>query len=156
MSESNNNGLDPKIWGPNTWKHIESVAFGYSDNPTDKEKKVYKQYFKNLAYVLPCCGCRKSYKEFITSEPNLKLTDTVLKNRENLTKWVYELHQRVNKKLGHNYNFSYNDFCRSMCIKYDIELPFEKKMNSSCPPDKKGYSYVGKKDGVCYYKLDDI
>jgi hypothetical protein len=128
------NGIDPKIWGPYTWKHIEAVAFGYPNNPNEKEKKHYKRYFKTMGNVLPCIGCRKSYKSFIKDE--LKLSDEVLKNRKTLVKWVYDLHQKVNKKLGHVYNLSYNDFCKQTCIKYDITITEEE------PEPQKGGSYL--------------
>ena len=38
----------------------------------------------------------KRYKQFITEDP---INDDVMKNRENLTKWLYRVHNKVNNKL---------------------------------------------------------
>ena len=46
-----------------------------------------------------CKYCRESYKKYIR-EPPTKLNWAVLKNRETVNRWLYGLHNKVNKKLG--------------------------------------------------------
>lgn len=99
-------GLLPDIWGPHAWEFLHSVSFGYPINPTKEDKIQYEHFFRSLEYVLPC-GCKKSYGQFIASD--VLLDDNVFKDRDSLTKWVYDLHERVNKKLGKTYNVTYEE-----------------------------------------------
>lgn len=101
-----NNGLITKIWGPPSWKFLHSVTFGYPENPDDNHKKNYKRYFELVGDILPCGACRESYKRFI-NEGHTQLTDDVMKNRETFTRWFYNVHQRVNKKLEIDYGTKY-------------------------------------------------
>ena len=108
------NGLLPNMWGAPFWDSIHSVSFGYPDNPSHDDRIHYKTFFKMLAYVLPCKGCRNSYAEMISSGP-VKLTDDVFENRRSLTYWLYKVHERVNEKTGKVYNITYEDLVK----KYD-------------------------------------
>ncbi len=116
-----NNGLMTKIWGPRAWFFANSVAFGYPINPSAEQKEQYKNYFIYLGFVLPCGFCRESYQVFI-KDGETKITDEIFENRETLTKWIFKLHNRVNKKLGVDYGTSYEEFCdkfetfRAKCI----------------------------------------
>lgn len=107
-SDYKNNGLITKIWGGPGWIFNHSVTFGYPLNPTESQKIKYRNYFISLGDVLPCKYCRKSYRKFITSGKTA-LTDDVLKSRETLTKWLYEIHEAVNSKLEVDYGVSYED-----------------------------------------------
>lgn len=101
-------GLLTKIWGPHFWETLHCASFGYPINPTEDERTHYKNFFTSVGHVLPCIYCRKSYLEFIRTEPTI-LDDKVMANRETLTKWVYDMHQRVNKKLEMEYNITYDE-----------------------------------------------
>lgn len=105
------NGMITKIWGPGLWMGAHSISFGYPMEPTDEQKHWYMNWFSGLQHVLPCRYCRDSYKHFITSEPTILNMD-VMKNRETLTKWLYDVHQRVNAKLGVDYHVTYEDVVR--------------------------------------------
>jgi len=108
----NNNaeGLLTTIWGPSTWESLHCITFNYPHNPTPDDKQHYKSYFTSLQYVLPCCLCRDHYSHFIITE-GTALTDDVMKNRETLTYWLYTLHNAVDKRLGFEYNITYEDMC---------------------------------------------
>ncbi len=106
--DNSNNGLISKIWGPGLWIGLHSITFGYPVKPTEEQQKNYKQYFILQGDVLPCKYCRESYKQ-ITSSGKTKITDEVFKNRETITRWLYDVHEAVNKKLGVNYNITYED-----------------------------------------------
>lgn len=132
-----NNGLLTKIWGPPLWTALHSISFGYPIQPTDEQRKKYKEFFTLIGDVLPCIYCRESYKEYINSG-NTKLTDDVMKNRETITKWLYMLHEAINKKLGVDYGLSYEDVVnryetyRAICqksvnIKKGCNMPLDLK-----------------------------
>ncbi len=127
LNDNKNNGLITKIWGPCAWEFLHSVSFGYPINPTAEEKEQYKNFIFSVGYVLPCKYCRDSYTEFINSDPDVKLKENDLENRESLTKWFYKLHERVNKKLGITYKISYEDVCNK----------FE-SYRAKCVPNEKG------------------
>ncbi len=107
-SDYKNNGLITKIWGGPGWTFNHSVTFGYPINPTESDKIKYKKYFISLGDVLPCRYCRESYNKFI-STGDTALTDSILNSRDSLTKWFYEVHQAVNKKLEIEYALTYEE-----------------------------------------------
>lgn len=107
-SDHKNNGLITKIWGAPTWESLHSITFGYPIEPTAQQKHDYREYFMAVGNVLPCKYCRESYKKFIT-EGDTELNDDVLKNRENLTRWLYRIHQAVNHKLEIDYAVTYEE-----------------------------------------------
>ncbi len=59
-----------------------------------------------LGKILPCGHCRKNFDKNLKKVP---LTKKALKNRHNFSKWMYKLHEQVNKMLGKKSNLSYND-----------------------------------------------
>ena len=110
-SENNDGGMITKIWGPPMWETLHTITFDYPNDPSDEVKAGYKQLFESLKYTLPCIYCRKSYAKLI-STGNTKLTDAVFKDRNSLTKWLYDVHETVNKKLGVNYGVTYEDIVK--------------------------------------------
>ena len=86
--------IGPEIWGPHGWKFIHYIAFAYPIEPTENDKQKYKTFFSILGSVLPCSICKEHYEENLKKYP---LTDTVLKNKINLTLWTIDLHNEVNK-----------------------------------------------------------
>ena len=106
-----NNGLITKIWGPPLWTALHCITFGYPVNPTEEHKINYKNYFINIKHILPCKYCRDSFNTFITTNPTI-LNDKVMESRLTLTKWLYDVHNRVNHKLGVDYGVSFNDIVK--------------------------------------------
>ena len=107
-SDYQNNGLITKIWGEPAWIANHAITFGYPLDPSDEQKKKYRNYFTSLGDVLPCRYCRESY-QVIISTGDTALTDEALKNRESLTKWFYRVHEKVNQKLEIDYGLTYED-----------------------------------------------
>ena len=98
-------GLYTLIWGGDLWNTLHNISFNYPISPSPEDKQNYKNFFTSLSYVLPCCLCRTSYINFITNI--IPLTDDVLINRESLTKWVFDLHELINKKLDITYGITF-------------------------------------------------
>ena len=98
------NGLMVSVWGPVGWKYLHSVAYGYPVNPLEYDAKNglasgttennYKIFFTFVGKTLPCGLCRESYAKFITENP------IRAKSRDELTRWLWEIHNMVNEKLG--------------------------------------------------------
>ena len=90
--------MNPDFWGKSAWRFLHSITFNYGDEkgiPTKKEKTIYKAYFNLLPYILPCDTCKESFLCLVKENP----IDKHLKTRETLIKWLYILHNKVNKKL---------------------------------------------------------
>ena len=138
-------GLITKIWGPHMWVALHSISFCYPLNPTEQDKKKFYSFFRLVGDMLPCFHCRESYNNFIKCGIT-KLDDSVFISRESVTKWLYYLHEAVNKKLGVDYGVSYEDVViryesyRASCNKNDM---LEKITSKGCdaPLDKKTISY---------------
>ena len=97
------NGMMTRVWGPTGWAFGHAITFGYPYkidlNCKDhvRRMKETKKFFTSMGSVLPCKYCRQSYLEFLKELP---LTNEVLSSRRKLVKWFYDIHNKVNKKLG--------------------------------------------------------
>ena len=89
--------LGPTIWGPHLWKALHMISVGYPNEPSDEQKKNYRIFFENLYQVIPCSICSNNYKRHLKE---LQITDETMKNRQNLAKWVIDVHNIVNKEHG--------------------------------------------------------
>lgn len=88
--------MDTRFWGPSGWQLLHLIAQEYPDNPDGLLKRRYEIFFNSIKDILPCRFCRESTTAFMAEELPLH---PALKSRETLTRWVYDLHNRVNKKL---------------------------------------------------------
>lgn len=89
--------MKPEIWGPNAWRFIHTITVAYPENPTQKDKINYRNFFTNMQYVLPCEKCKSNMSNHLDLIP---LDDEALNSRLNLTKWGIDLHNAVNKQNG--------------------------------------------------------
>ena len=88
--------MDPQLWGPQLWYVLHIISMSYPKEPTEYIKRAYHDFYSNLKDVLPCEICRKHYSKFIMEYPITPHLDT----RENLVKWVIQIHNFVNLELG--------------------------------------------------------
>jgi len=72
------------------------VSMGYPDEPSYSEKKAAKEWFNALPYLLPCTVCREHFREVVLAMP----VETWLDNRKSLISWVWQVHNKVNERLG--------------------------------------------------------
>ena len=107
-------GMQTRVWGPAGWLFLHSIAQNYPWKPTNEQKKDYLQFFIYTGNVLPCRYCRESYQEFI-KQPDTELTKSVMKNRLTLVTWLYNIHNKVNEKLG----IKCNDELKHVWEKYE-------------------------------------
>ena len=99
-------GMLTTVWGPSMWHYLHIMSFNYPVNPTHEEKKHYRDFVINLQYVLPCKYCRMNLTRNLKQMP-LKMS--TMKNRETFSKYIYELHELVNKMLKKKSNLKYCD-----------------------------------------------
>ena len=101
--------LNPQVWGPRAWFFIDSIVLSLPDKLSYEQKNIYKNFLTSLQDILPCEGCRKHYKQNLIKFP---LTDEVLSKKENMIKWVLNVHNNKqydndNDKNKKNCNFKY-------------------------------------------------
>lgn len=97
-------GMVTKIWGPLAWTFLHTMSFNYPVHPTEDDKKHYKEYVYNLRYVLPCKYCRINLTNNLKKKP---LEMCHMKNRETFSRYIYELHELVNRMLGKKSGLTY-------------------------------------------------
>ena len=112
-------GMLTAVWGPSMWHYLHTMSFNYPVSPTDADKKHYKEFILNLTNVLPCKYCRQNLASNLKAHP---LKECHMKNRETFSRFVYSLHEIVNKMLGKKSGLSYCDVreryehFRSRCV----------------------------------------
>lgn len=103
---NSSDGMLTSVWGPSLWHTLHTISFNYPINPTYEDKKRYKNFICSLRYVLPCKHCRINLQKNFKSLPP---TMEVMENRETFSKYIYDLHELVNKMLNKKSNLSYCD-----------------------------------------------
>lgn len=103
---NSNDGILTSVWGPSMWHSLHAISFNYPVEPTQQNKKEYRDFVLNLQNVLPCGKCRENLKKNFKTLP---LTMDKMKNRETFSRYVYELHEVVNTMLGKKSGLSYDD-----------------------------------------------
>ena len=99
-----NDGMLTSVWGPGMWHYLHTMSFNYPTNPTIKDKHHYRDFVLQLKYVLPCGKCRKNLIKNFKKLP-LKMSD--MKNRDTFSRYIYNLHEVVNKMLGKKSNLTF-------------------------------------------------
>jgi hypothetical protein len=88
--------LPPEVWGPVFWGTLHIVALAFPDEPSYAEKRAAKEFYKSMAFLLPCPVCRNHFAEILEGAP----VENWLDNRKSLIDWTVAAHNRVNVKLG--------------------------------------------------------
>jgi len=95
--------VDPKIWGPHTWKFVESVYHSFPSIPSSEWGQEdldtvtnIATFFQTLSSVLPCQKCREDYKKFLETYP----IENSLNDSEDLWLWIFHLRKNMNPNLA--------------------------------------------------------
>ena len=99
-------GFLTTVWGPPFWHTLHTISFNYPVNPTEKDKAYYRNYILSLQNVLPCGACRKNLK---TNFKHMPITMKHMESRDTFSRYIYNLHELVNRMLKKKSNLSYCD-----------------------------------------------
>jgi hypothetical protein len=99
-------GMLTTVWGPGIWHFLHTMSFNYPVKPTTEEKKHYRDFVLSLKHVLPCKYCRIN---LVTNFKQLPIKTCHMKNRETFSRYIYDLHELVNKMLHKKSNLSFCD-----------------------------------------------
>jgi hypothetical protein len=97
-------GMLTSVWGPSLWHYLHVMSFNYPINPTKIQKQKYKQLLLNFQYTLPCKYCRMNLKKNFKKFP---LIDKIFENRNNFSRYIFNLHEQINKLLGKDSGLTY-------------------------------------------------
>lgn len=132
-------GMLTTVWGPAMWHYLHTMSFNYPVNPTSEDKKNYRNFVLNLKNVLPCKYCRINLANNFKKKP-LQMCD--MANRHTFSRYIYELHETVNKMLDKKSNLSYCDVreryehFRSRCTEEKPKIFTFKKSKTSKKKEK--------------------
>lgn len=132
-------GMLTSVWGPAAWHLLHTISFNYPINPTEENKKYYKNFIESLVNVLPCKYCRINLKNNLKAHP---IRPCHMKNRETFSRYIYTLHEIINKMLGKKSGLSYcevrerYEHFRSRCTQNDAPKIFKFDTSSSDNKEK--------------------
>tara|TARA_Y100000816_G_scaffold231236_1_gene176487 strand:- start:6752 stop:7366 length:615 start_codon:yes stop_codon:yes gene_type:complete len=150
-------GMLTSVWGPSMWHYLHTMSFNYPVNPSKSDKNHYKKFILSLQHVLPCKYCRINLKNNFKILP---LTNNDMENRDKFSRYIYNLHETVNKMLGKQSGLSYCDVreryehFRSRCTIDKPKLLIKKHVNKTKKKKESGCTepLYGKKS-KCILKI---
>ena len=129
---NNDNGMITYVWGPPLWHVLHTISFNYPVHPTNDDKENYKKFVLGLKNVLPCGNCRKNLTMNLKKlPPDAKH----FKDRNAFSKYIYLLHELVNKMLKKKSGLTYEnvreryEHFRARCTKDTEKEEMETKTN---------------------------
>jgi hypothetical protein len=99
-------GMLTTVWGPCMWHFLHTMSFNYPVSPTPVQMKRYRSFVLNLQNILPCKYCRINLKKNFKLLP---LTMEKMESRAKFSRYVYDLHEHVNKMLNKSSGLTYDD-----------------------------------------------
>jgi hypothetical protein len=99
-------GMLTTVWGPGMWHYLHTMSFNYPTKPTCLDKAHYRDFILQLKYVLPCGKCRENLCKTFKKMP---LTMRHMASRATFSKYIYDLHEIVNKMLNKRSGLRYED-----------------------------------------------
>ena len=99
-------GMLTTIWGPSMWHFLHTMSFNYPVKPSKEDKEHYRDFILSLQHVLPCKYCRQNLKINLKGNP-LNMSD--MESRDTFSRYIYKLHETINKLLGKKSGLTYCD-----------------------------------------------
>lgn len=93
--------IESTVWGPHFWYVLHSIAITYPDRPTRAKMNALMSMMTGLSELIPCPICKEHFIKIVAKgidkEGIPKIAD-VLTNRYDFFRWVYDVHDFVNRK----------------------------------------------------------
>lgn len=101
---NSNDGMLTTVWGPGVWHTLHTMSFNYPVEPTNDDKRNYRNFILSLKYVLPCGKCRKNLRKNFKKLP---LEMKHMASRDSFSRYIYNLHELINTMLKKKSGLSY-------------------------------------------------
>lgn len=142
---NDSDGILTSVWGSAYWHILHSQSFNYPANPEKFNRKYNKEnntnnykvqehyatLIENLQHTLPCGSCRNNLKTNLKNLKWFKKKNFYLKNRENFSKFIYDLHNEVNVMLGKKKYKTYN-YVRDLYSSFRAKCPKKSTKHTGC------------------------
>lgn len=86
--------LDKDALGQAGWSLLHTIAANYPEKPTQAEKEDVVGFLHAFSRLYPCPHCAEDMRKDLKKEP------PNVDNHSTFSKWMCDLHNKVNKKLG--------------------------------------------------------
>jgi hypothetical protein len=97
-----NSSKSPTVWGSSTWLFLHCISFSFPNNPSKKDKKIYKIFLESLSQLLPCNVCKLHMQNYLILHP----VENSMKSRESFIKYIINMHNHVNVKYNNKKKIS--------------------------------------------------
>jgi hypothetical protein len=147
-------GMLTSVWGPPMWHYLHTMSFNYPVLPTNTQKRKYRSFVLSLQHVLPCKYCRMNLTKNLASLP---LTMDVMASRNTFSRYIFALHELVNKMLNKTSNLTFEEVreryehFRSRCT--DTGIPMATATTPTTLSNHKTHKRKGKKEMGCTQPL---
>ncbi|EKX34976.1 hypothetical protein GUITHDRAFT_42578, partial [Guillardia theta CCMP2712] len=84
--------------GRHTWYFLHSVGVTYPEYPTPADEQAVRFLVAALGQLFPCKSCRRHLQRTLST--NVTLGPVPTASREELSRWLCQLHNIVNIKTG--------------------------------------------------------
>ena len=88
------NPPDVNKLGAASWTFLHAMAAKYPQKPTPLQQEEMTDFLTIFSHVYPCFWCAKDFEKYITENA------PQVKSQEELSIWMCQAHNKVNKKLG--------------------------------------------------------
>jgi len=88
--------LDPKIWGPQYWFVLHTIALSYPIKPNETIRKKFYDFYQNLPLFLPIQEIGNNFSKFLDKYP----VTPYLESRQSLVRWTHFIHNKINKAIN--------------------------------------------------------
>jgi hypothetical protein len=134
-------GMLTYVWGPPLWHFLHTMSFNYPNKPSASQKKDYRRFMESLQGILPCGKCREN---LVKNYRALPLLQSDMADRASFSKYVYELHELVNRMLKKKSVITYEEVrdryehfrarCREIDEKVNVRVckPGQKSGEKGC------------------------
>lgn len=89
--------FNSNAWGPIAWHHLHLLGFAFPAAPTQTDRDNFARFLDYFARTLPCSECRTNFSAYLNRRFK---PDTHLKNCDTISRFLFEAHNHVNRKLG--------------------------------------------------------
>ena len=86
---------NPEVWGPHYWFFLHTIAFQYPETPNAVTKRKYYDLIINFPLFIPDEKIGDYFAILLDKYPVTPYLD----KRESFMRWVWFIHNKVNKKL---------------------------------------------------------
>lgn len=87
---------DIESLGRATWTLLHTIAANYPESATVKEQDEMREFLTIFSKRYPCSHCAQDFREWMNQKEN----QVKVNGREDLSIWMCQAHNEVNRKLG--------------------------------------------------------